>query len=244
MKKRTSSVSMLCLFLIILLASPCLGQSTKRILKRMLDAQGGKEAFENIKDMTLTGSVEMTQQGITGTMTMYKKEPDKRRVELATMDRLIVQAYDGQTAWWTNPQTGYVEEMNEQDTAAMKRQSLPLAANIEPEEYGITFIDKGKENIGGRDYHVLEQAYADGYTMLRYVDAETYLTGRTRSTRAGPGGVEIQVEQVMSDFKKVGGMTMAHSIVTYYNGEIFTTITLKEVRFNTGLDDSLFKKGN
>jgi outer membrane lipoprotein-sorting protein len=80
--------------------------------------------------------------------------------------------------------------------------------------------------------------------MLRYVDAETYLTGRTRSTRAGPGGVEIQVEQVMSDFKKVGGMTMAHSIVTYYNGEVFTTTTLKEVRINTGLEDSLFKKGN
>jgi hypothetical protein len=160
------------------------------------------------------------------------------------MDRVIVQAYDGQTAWWTNPQTGNVEDMNERDSAAMKRQSLPLVANIEPEEYGITFIHKGKENIGGRDYHVLEQVYEDEYTLLRYVDAETYLTGRTRSTRAGPGGVEIQVEQVMSDFKKVGGMTMAHSIVTYYNGEIFTTITLKEVRFNTGLDDSLFKKEN
>jgi outer membrane lipoprotein-sorting protein len=37
-------------------------------------------------------------------------------------------------------------------------------------------------------------------------------------------------------------MTMAHSIVTYYNGEVFTTITLKEVRFNTGLEDSFFKK--
>jgi outer membrane lipoprotein-sorting protein len=115
-------------------------------------------------------------------------------------------------------------------------------ASIEPEKYGITFTHKGKENIGGRDYHVLEQVYEDGYTMLRYVDAETYLTGRTRSTRAGPGGVEIQVEQVMSDFKKVGGMTMAHSIVTYYNGEVFTTITLKEVRFNTELEDSFFKK--
>ncbi len=210
----------------------------------MLDAQGGKEAFESIMDLTMTGSVEMTQQGISGTMTMYKKEPDKRRVELAAMDMVIVQAFDGQTAWWTNPQTGNVEEMNEQETAVMKRQALPLVASVEPEKHGITFTYSGKENIDGRDYHVLEQVYKDGYAMLRYVDAETYLTGRTRSTRAGPGGVEIQVEQVMSDFKKVGGMTMAHSIVTYYNGEVFTTITLKEVRFNTGLEDSFFKKGN
>lgn len=244
MRKRTSSVSILGLFLIIIIAAPCMSQSTKRILKRMLDAQGGKEAFESVSDLTMTGSVEMTQQGISGTMTMYKKEPDKRRVELAAMDMVIVQAFDGQTAWWTNPQTGNVEEMNEQNTAAMKRQALPLVASVEPEKYGITFAYTGKENIDGRDYHVLEQVYKDGYTMLRYVDAETYLTGRTRSTRAGPGGVEIQVEQVMSDFKKVGGMTMAHSIVTYYYGEVFTTTTLKEVRINTGLEDSLFKKGN
>jgi hypothetical protein len=139
----------------------------------MLDAQGGKEAFESIMDLTMTGSVEMTQQGISGTMTMYKKEPDKRRVDLAAMDMVIVQAFDGQTAWWTNPQTGNVEEMNEQETAVMKRQALPLVASVEPEKHGITFTYTGKENIDGRDYHVLEQVYSDGYTMLRFVDAET-----------------------------------------------------------------------
>ena len=239
--KRIYYISVLGIFLVTLMALPGYGQSIKRILKRMIDAQGGPKVFESVKDMTMTGAVEMVQQGIRGTLTMYKKEPDKRRVDLAAMGRVIIQAYDGQTAWWTNPQSGNAEEMSEQDAASMKRQSLPVVAILDPETYGITFTYKGKEKIEGRDYHVLEQSYTDGYKMLRYVDAETYLTGRSRSTRTGPGGIKIQVEQIMSDFKTVGGMTMAHSIVTYYNGEVFTRISVENVGVNSGLEDSLFK---
>ncbi|MCK4557609.1 MAG: hypothetical protein KAU47_08825 [Candidatus Aminicenantes bacterium] len=239
--KRIYSISFLGIFLLTLMTYPGYGQSIKRILKRMIDAQGGPKVFESVKDMTMTGVVEMVQQGISGTLTMYKKEPDKRRVDLEAMGRVIIQAYDGQTVWWTNPQSGNTEEMSEQDAASMKRQSLPIVAILDPEKYGITFAYKGKEKIEGRDYHVLEQSHTDGYKMLRYVDAETYLTGRSKSTRTGPGGIEIQVEQIMSDFKTVGGRTMAHSIVTYYNGEVFTKIAVEKVGFNSGLEDSLFK---
>jgi len=174
--KRIYSISFLGLFLLTLMTYPGYGQSIKRILKRMIDAQGGPKVFESVKDMTVTGAVEMVQQGISGTLTMYKKEPDKRRVDLEAMGRVIIQAYDGQTVWWTNPQSGNTEEMSEQDAVSMKRQSLPIVAILDPEKYGITFTYKGKEKIEGRDYHVLEQSYADGYKMLRYVDAETYLT--------------------------------------------------------------------
>ena len=239
--KRIYSLSFFVIFLLTLAIHPVYSQSIKRILKRMIDAQGGPKVFESVQDMTMTGSVEMVQQGIKGTMTLYKKEPNKRRVDLEAMGRIIIQAYDGQTAWWTNPQSGRTEKMSEMDAAAMRRQSLPVVAMLDPEQYGITFTYKGKEKIEGRDYHVLEQSHADGYRVLRYVDAETYLTARSRSTRIGPGGIEIQVEQVMSDFKTVVGITMAHSIITYYNGEVFTKITVDKVMYNSGLNDSLFK---
>ena len=241
MKKRVCSISFLGILLITVIAFPGYGQSIKRILKRMIDVQGGEKVFESIQDMTVTGAVEMVQQGVNGTLTMYKKEPEQRRVDLEVIGRIITQAYDGRTTWWTNPASGNIEEMTDQDASSMKRQSLPLVAILEPEKYGITFTYKGKEEVEGRDYHVLEQAYKDGYTMLRYVDAETYFTGRTRSTRMGPGGSPIQVEQVMSDFKEIDGMTMAHTIVTYYNGEVYTKITVQGVKINTGLDDALFK---
>jgi outer membrane lipoprotein-sorting protein len=52
---------------------------------------------------------------------------------------------------------------------------------------------------------------------------------------------EAEIEQFSSDYKKVGGMRIAHSIVTYTNGQEYTRITISNVRVNTGLDDSLSK---
>jgi len=207
----------------------------------MGDTLGGRKIIESIKDMTMVGGVEMPQQGISGTVTIYKKEPDKSRIDLDAMGMVIIQVYDGQTALWTNPQTGEIEEMDEQQAARMIRQSLPLAAIIDPEKHGIAFTYKGKETVEGKECFVLEQVYKDGYRMIRYVDSDTYLSVRSRSIITGPGGSEIQVEQVMSDFRKVDGLTMAYSVTTYHNGSVFNEIRFKDVKFNTGLEDSLFQ---
>jgi len=239
--KRIPAFSVLLVFLITLAASPGFAQSLNRILKRMSDTLGGRKTIESIKDMTMVGEVEMPQQGISGTVTIYKKEPDKSRLDLDAMGMVIIQVYDGQTALWTNPQTGDIEEMDEQQAARMIRQSLPLAALIDPEKHGIVFTYKGKETVEEKECFVLEQVYKDGYRMIRYVDSDTYLSIKSKSVLAGPGSSEIQVEQVMSDFRKVDGMTMAYSITTYYNGSVFNEIRFKEVKFNTGLEDSLFQ---
>ena len=39
----------------------------------------------------------------------------------------------------------------------------------------------------------------------------------------------------------VGGVVMAHSITSYQDGEEYTIITFSEVKFNTGLEDTLFE---
>ena len=241
MTKKILAFSVLMVFLITLAASPGFAQSLNRILKRMGDTLGGRKIIESIKDMTMVGGVEMPQQGISGTVTIYKKEPDKSRIDLDAMGMVIIQVYDGQTALWTNPQTGEIEEMDEQQAARMIRQSLPLAAIIDPEKHGIAFTYRGKETVEGKECFVLEQVYKDGYRMIRYVDSDTYLSVRSRSIITGPGGSEIQVEQVMSDFRKVDGLTMAYSVTTYYNGSVFNEIRFKDVKFNTGLEDSLFQ---
>ena len=239
--KKILSFSVLVVFLMTLAVSPGFAQSINRILKKMIDAQGGRKTIESIKDMTMTGGVEMPQQGISGTVTIYKKEPDKRRLELDTMGIVIIQVYDGQKAVWTNPKSGDIEEMDEQQAASMIRQSLPITAIIDPEKHGITITYKGKETVDGKECFVLEQVFKDGYRTLRYVDSDTYFSVKSKSTLRGPGGSEIQVEQVMSDYRKIDGMTMAYSVTTYYNRAVFNEIRFKEIKFNTGLEDSLFQ---
>jgi outer membrane lipoprotein-sorting protein len=238
--KRILSLSILCLFFLTLAAYPGFGQTVQEILKKMVEAQGGKEVYEGIKDMTISGTLEIVQQGMSGTLTIYKKEPDKRRTDIEIQGYLITQAYDGQTAWGTNQQTLANEVVSGDQAASLKREALPVVSFLYPEKYGISFVYKGKEKLENKDYFVLEESYADGSKATLYVDPETYLTYKTKSKRTTPMG-EVEAEQFNSDYKKVDGRTMAHSLVTYVSGQEYMKITFSKVSFNTGLDDSLFK---
>ena len=239
--KKIFSACILSLFLLSLMTSPGLSQETSDILKKMVEAQGGKKAFENIKDMTSSGTVELTQMGMTGSMTTYKKEPDKVRMDIELMGMILTQAYDGETAWWVNPQTGSREEVPELQAEDIKRMALGLDYIIYPEKYGISFAYKGKEKIEEKEYLVLEQTFSDGHKATLYIDPKTYLTHKTKSTAMDQMGVEVEQETFESDFKKVNGMTIGHSIIIFQDGEEFMKFTLTEVTFNSGLEDSLFK---
>jgi hypothetical protein len=223
------------------MTSPGLSQETSDILKKMVEAQGGKKVLENIKDMTQSGGLELIQMGMTASMTMYKKEPNKVRMDIEVMGMIITQAFDGETAWGVNPQTGSTEEMPEQQAEDMKRMALGIDALLYPEKYGLAYAYKGKEEIEEKDYLVLEQTFSDGRKATLYIDPKTYLTYKSKSTTVNQMGVEVEQETFESDFKKVNGMTIAHSIIIFQDGEEFMKLDITEVSFNSGLEDSLFK---
>jgi len=239
--KKIFSACLLSLFLLSLMTSPGLSQEASDILKKIVEAQGGKKVLEKIKDMTSSGSLEMTQMGMSGSMTMYKKEPNKVRMDIEVMGMIITQAFDGETAWWVNPQTGSREEVPEQQAEDMKRTALGIDAFVYPEKYGISFSYKGKEKIEEKEYLVLEQTFSDGHKATLYIDPKTYLPHKSKSTTMNQMGVEVEQEIFESDFKKVEGMTIAYTIIIFQDGEEFMKLTLTDITFNSGLEDSLFK---
>jgi len=241
MMKKVYSIFLLSFLLVALMTSAGSGQTAEEIIKKMIEVQGGKKLFESIKDITLSGSLEMVQQGLSGSLTVYKKEPDKRRVDFEVMGMIITQAYDGKTAWWVNPQTGGTEEMEEQQAVEIKRESLPIVSILYPEKYGFSFDYKGKETIEGKDYFVIEETYPDGFKATLYVDTATYLTHKAKVKTMGPMGYEVEAEQFTSDYKKVEGLLVAHSVITFIEGEEFMKITFTGMKLNTGLEDSFFK---
>ena len=241
MIKKVTILCVLVLFSLSTAASVGNAQTAEEIRAKMIEVQGGRSALESIKDRTITGEIEIVQQGLSGTMTIYKKEPNKRRSDIEIMGMVITQAYDGQIAWFTNPQTGSSDEVTGEQADILKRQALPADASLNPEKYGIKWAFIGKETVDGKDCLVLEQSFDDGLKVTHYVNSETYLTYKSKSMMTNQMGVEVEMEQIFSDFKKVGGMVMAHSITSYQDGEEYTVITFSDVKFNTGLEDSLFE---
>lgn len=239
--KRVFSFCLMSLFLLSLITSPGLGQKASDILEKMIEAQGGRKVLEGIKDTTMSGTFDMPSMGLSGTTTMYQKDPNKTRMDAEFMGMVYTQAFDGETGWMINPETGGVEPLSEKALEYAKREALGDEALLHPEKCGITYAYKGKETIEGKECFILEATYSDGYKSTVYVDSKTYLTHKIKGLSLDMMEVEVDTETVMSDYKKVDGAMIPQTIVIIQNGEEFMTITLTEVSFNTGLEDSLFK---
>ncbi|MBD3413458.1 MAG: outer membrane lipoprotein-sorting protein [Candidatus Aminicenantes bacterium] len=248
--KRALSISMAFALILIISAAPLFCIPTQenktdakaaQVLSKMIDAQGGKTRIQGINDMTVTGIIELTQMGMEGSLTLYHKEPDKMRMDMEMMGMVITQAFDGKTAWMFNPQTGENEEVPEQMAADLKRQALGNDSLLHPEKYGITYTYEGTEMVEGKQHHVLTQHFEDEFEATLYIDSETYLTTKSNAVTIDQNGVEVNVETFQSDYKEVDGTMVAHSIISYRDGEEFMITTLSDVTYNSGLKDSLFK---
>lgn len=240
--KKWTILCVMALFLLANLNTPASAQSAKDILAKMIDAQGGKANLAKIKDTTMSGSMDMVSMGISGSITFYQKEPNMVRMDMELMGMVITQAYDGEIAWGLDPTTGSVQEMPEDQANDTKRMALGNDALLNPEKYGISYTYKGKETLEGQDYFLLEQAFEDGYTSTLYVDAKTYLVFKTKSRGPNQMGVEVDQEVFTTDYRKVNGIMVAHEMRILQEGEEYLTITFTDVAFNTGLEDSFFKK--
>ncbi len=218
-----------------------LSQDAKEIINKSIEAQGGKKILENIVDSTYIGNMEMIQFGMSGGVTRYQKEPNKMRMDIEVQGFIITQAYDGETAWMINPQTNATEEMPENLAADMKKGALGLDAVLNPEKYGITYSYKGTETIDAVEHHIIEQSFEDGEKITLFINGKTYLPYKSITTSIGPTGSEIEETTIMSDYREVEGMMIPFSLVIYQDDEEFVSMTISEVKVNTGLEDSLFQ---
>lgn len=240
--KKIFSLFLLSFFLVSLISTPGYGQKVSDFLEKMIKARGGRTALKNVKDITFTGTMEMIAMGMSGSIAIYQKEPDKMRWDLDMAGMVFTRATDGKIAWGTNFQTGGMEELPEQEAAEFKRNALGYDSLLNPKKYGITYALKGKKQIEGKDYLVLEQTHADGHKVTHYIDSKTYLTYKTVTTAQGMmGGSEVEEENFLSDYKKVNGVMIAHTMTALQDGEQVFTMSYTEVKLNTGLEDSLFK---
>jgi len=212
------------------------------VVDKMIAAMGGRKALESIKDTTMSGTMEIVQFGITAPVTLYIKEPDKVRADLtiAEANMTIIQAFDGQKGWYTNPQSGSTEEMPDYMAKQFSRQAGQNQALLNPQKVGVTYALKPKAAVEGKDYVVLEQTMADGHKTTFFLDPETYLPYKTAERSLDQNGAEVDSETYTTNYQKVGGTLIPYSFRVVQNGADAQRMTITAVTYNTNLDDALF----
>src|SRR5580692_10188182 len=69
------------------------------LLQRSIDKSGGAAAWEKAKNMTMSGTVEMPAQNITGTISIFEEgEKSYTEMDIAGIGK-IQGGFDGETAW-------------------------------------------------------------------------------------------------------------------------------------------------
>ena len=112
------------IFLAIAWVGSLQAQSAGDILDKYFEKTGGKDSWSAMK--TMRTEAMMSMQGMEFSGTIYAKYPNKQRVNVSVNGSQIVQAYDGETAWWINPFMGSTEpeKMPDEMAEGMTRQEL------------------------------------------------------------------------------------------------------------------------
>ncbi len=242
--RRLITITMMAFLLVGMAAVPVFSQSAADVLEKMIEASGGRKALEAIKDTTMVGEMELPSVGMSAAVTIYHKEPNKFRQEMEIMGMIMTNAFDGEVAWMFNPQSNSVEDVSGDQLEESKKGAFEFgnAALLNPEKYGISYEFKGKETVENKEYFVLVQTFPNDEINTMYVDTETYLLYLVKQKGTDMMEAPVDQEVIFSDYKQVDGVLAAHSMSVFQGGEEFAIFALTEIKYNSGLEDSLFAK--
>lgn len=183
----------------------------------------------------------VSQMGMEMPMEMKIKKPEKFIVSIDLQGQKIVTAFDGEKGWMINPMMGTEPQELAGDQLAQARQQVDMEGELfNYEAKGHSAELAGKVNVDGKEMYRIKLTTKDGNTKDYFIDVATNLVSKVKS-KVSAQGQTVDVEQVMSDYKTIDGITMAMKIEskTPMGNAV---ILMEEVKMNEKFDDSVFKQ--
>lgn len=226
-----------------LLAGPALAQDATldEILRNHYEAIGGVDGWRAIESMVATGKIELGP-GMEAPFSMQIKRPGMVRIDFTFQGMTGTQAFDGTTAWMIMPFMGKTEpEVMPEELASMIKENADIDGPLVGyKEDGDEIELLGLEDTEGTAAYKLKVTRKNGEVQYYFLDSEAYVPIKIEGSRVLQG-VEQQYEVVISDYKEVAGLMMAHSISeTALGAPGGQVITLSNIEVNAPLADSVF----
>ena len=214
-------------------------QSVNEVLDKHFKAVG-QEKITKIQSYHIKAKV--SQMGMEMPMEMKIKKPDMFLVTIEMQGQKVIQAYDGEKGWMIIPMMSPDPQPLEGDQLAQAKQQVQ--ANMEGELYNYTEKGStaeliGKVNIEGDELYRVKLTSENGDAKDYFIDTKTYYVNRVKA-KVSAQGQTVDVEQIMSDYKTVDGITTPMKIET--KSPMGTgSLVMEEVKYNEKFDDAIFK---
>lgn len=208
----------------------------KAVLDRYIEVTGGREAYEKLTSRVLKLSLDVVGQGISGTVTMQAKAPNKLVVtqEVGGMGQ-SVRGFDGETAWEKSPMMGN-RLIDGVELAQIKEQAF-FNITLEPTRVFPQIKHGGEVMVDGKAAHRIELTNDTG-TTVQFFDKESGLLVRQESVVKSPMG-DLPVSMTFADYKEVNGILFSHTMIQNVGPATIETKVVS-LEHNVDLPDTLF----
>ena len=197
--------------------------TAKDVIARHVAAIGGEKAFKAVKSVRARGTFSMVAQGVSGEFEMSAARPNKMLIKVNVPGiGQIESGYDGKVGWTMDPVSG---------PTVLKGRQLSESADdayFDATLFGPDHVKEmavvGTETFDGRKATKVRIVTLSGTEQMEYFDAGTGLQIGSESSRETPMGITPSTS-VLRDYRKVGGLMMAHVMVQRTMG-IEQTLTI------------------
>ena len=232
---------------VFLAAGLLCAQTLDEILTKNYQARGGLDKLKAMTAMKMSGKIVIPARGMEMPMVMWQKNPNKMRIESTFQEKVIIQAYDGQKAWWIMPFIAPdAQEMTQEQREQLVEQADFENTLVVFKEKGYKLELMGKEDMEGTLVFKLKLTKSDGRDIYFYVDAASGIDLKsTMVLKSDAGGTMNEI--IFADYKPVNGLMMPFHIENKTNGKTQVQLSLTTIEINPAIDDAIFvmplKKG-
>ena len=217
------------------------------VIEKHIAASGGRDALMKITSRRATGTVTVQTPGgeLSGPAEILSKAPNKARVyitldlsSLGVNEKMIIeQKFDGVAGWSQNSMQGDTQITGSQ-LESMKNNVFPSPL-LSYKTSGMKAELLAREQVAGKSMIVLLMTPKSGSAVRMFLDPETYLIARTKSTLSTPEMGDLEQIGDVSDYRTVDGVKVPFHIVNA-NAAQNVTIKFEKVEHNVAIDDAVF----
>nr|MBS0036981.1 insulinase family protein [Saprospiraceae bacterium] len=206
------------------------------VVEQYINAIGGKDNIEKIKDLKSVMTAEMMGSNLR--QTIQKMAPHKMHMEFAVGGSVMQkEVFDGKGGYTLA--MGQKMEVEEEEIESKKVQAM-IVPEMAYLNGGVELELRGVDQVDGNNTYRLRVTTADGTVIDEYYDMESHLKVRDMITYEDGMGQSSTITNDYGNYTEVGGVLFPFSTVVSGVMPMPLEMNVESLEVNVGLDESLF----
>jgi hypothetical protein len=227
------------LSLVVLFASTIFvsAQTVDEIVTKHIAALGGEEKLRSVKSLVMDISLSVMGMDLENKTSLVVNTAMLNTTKV--MDDEMIQAFDGETAWWKRPTmmggTGEPEIMPAEMAKGAISQTVAFSF-LDYKTDGSKLELIGTEKVKGADAYHLKSTSKTGYVFEAWIDLNSNFITKYMVELAGE-----KQEIFYSNYKTIDGIIFSHTMTTTNPQAGEMVFETKKITINPTLDLAMFK---